>query len=244
MSITINASKRDDKGKGASRRLRHNSKVPAIIYGGKQKPQSISLDMHQINHLLEDQTVYTSVLDMVIDNNNSAVIIKDLQRHPVKNYINHIDFQRVDLTQAITTRIPLNFMGSDDNAAIRIGAVSNQFVTTVEVSCLPSDLPHGIDVDISKLEIGEHLSLTDLIMPSGVEMTALLHGDIESHNQTIISITAARKAEEFSDDDLVGSEVPVEGEEATDKADDADDKAGKDDKDGKDSKDNTDADKK
>lgn len=197
MSLIVNATAREDLGKGASRRLRHAEQVPAIIYGSGKTPSAITLSIHKITHLLENEESFTSVLDLVVDKQKKeSVIIKDLQRHPAKNTITHVDFLRVSLKQTIVTNVPLHFIGEESNEALRLGAVLNQLVTSVEVACLPADLPHAINVDISSLSIGEHISLTGLTTPEGVTITALTHGDIESHDQSVVAVQEARKVEE------------------------------------------------
>lgn len=210
MSLTINALTRGDQGKGASRRLRRNHKIPAIVYGAGKAPSNITLDVFEITHLLENEESYTSVLDLVVDKKKEAVIIKDLQRHPAKNIITHVDFLRINLKQAIVTSIPLHFNGEENNEAMHLGAVLNQFITSVEVSCLPTDLPHAIDVDISNLAMGEHVSLTGLNMPKGVVITALTHGDIEAYDQSVVAVQEPRKMAEIEE------EVPVVTEDVED----------------------------
>ncbi len=213
MSLTINATTREDQGKGASRRLRREEKIPAIVYGSGKAPSNVALSIHEITHLLENEESYTSVLDLVVDKKKEPVIIKDLQRHPAKNIVTHVDFLRINMKQTIVTSIPLHFNGSDENEAIRLGAVLNQFVTAIEVSCLPADLPHSIDVDVSSLEMGDHISLTGLEMPEGVTITALTHGDIEAHDQSVVAIQEAKIMAEVEDDAPVApSEEGEEGE--------------------------------
>lgn len=200
MSITINAAAREDQGKGASRRLRKEEKVPGIVYGGKNAPSMVTVDFHEITHLLENEDSFTSVLDLVVGKNNESVIIKDLQRHPSKNTISHIDFLRVDAKHAIVTTTPLHFIGEDDNEALRVGALLNQFVVAIEISCLPKDMPHGIDVDVSGLAIGDHISLTGLVLPEGVVITALQHDDVEAHDQSVVSVSEAKIVAEVEEE--------------------------------------------
>ena len=219
MSLTINATKREDQGKGASRRLRRAEQVPAIIYGAGKAPSNITLGIHEITHLLEKEESYNSVLDLMVGKKKEAVIIKDLQRHPAKNIVTHVDFLRVNLKQSLVTNVPLHFLGSDENESIRLGAILNQFVTSVEVSCLPADLPTSIDVDITNLALGDHISLTGLEMPKGVTLTALTHGDIEAHDQSVVAVQEAKKMAEVQDDAPVAPETEVAGDEA--KSDDA-----------------------
>lgn len=200
MNMTINATARDDQGKGASRRLRREEKIPAIVYGAGKEPSAISLNIHEITHLLENDDAYTSVLDLSIDKKVEPVIIKDLQRHPAKNTVTHVDLLRINMKQAIVTSIPLNFTGSDDNEALRLGAILNQFINAVEVSCLPADMPNGIEVDISSLALGDHISLTGVNMPEGVTLTALTHGDIEAHDQSVVAVQEAKVMAEIEEE--------------------------------------------
>jgi large subunit ribosomal protein L25 len=213
MSLTINATVREDQGKGASRRLRHAEKIPAIIYGAGKAPSNITLSVHEMTHLLEDEASFTSVLDLMVGKKKEAVIIKDLQRHPAKSIVTHVDFLRVDLNKALVTNIPLHFIGADENETIRLGAILNQFVNSVEVSCLPADLPASIDVDITNLALGDHISLTGLDMPKGVTLTALTHGDIESHDQSVVAVQEAKIMAEVEDDAPVAPETEVAGDE-------------------------------
>ncbi len=213
MNMKINATTRNDQGKGASRRLRRSEQVPAIVYGAGKTPSAITLNIHEITHLLENEEAYTSVLDLVLDDKSEPVIVKDLQRHPAKNVVTHVDLLRVNMKKAIVTSIPLHFIGEDDNAAIRLGAVLNQFITNVEISCLPADLPNGIDVDISNLEMSEHISLTGLTVPKGVTLTALTHGDIEAHDQSVVAVQEPKKMAEI-EDVVVEAEGETEGEDS------------------------------
>ncbi|WP_428086743.1 50S ribosomal protein L25/general stress protein Ctc [Candidatus Thioglobus sp.] len=213
MSLTINATAREVQGKGASRRLRRAEQIPAIIYGAGKKPSNITLSVHEITHLLENEDSYSSVLDLMVGKKKEAVIIKDLQRHPAKNIVTHVDFLRINLKQALVTNIPLHFLGTDENESVRLGAILNQFITSVEVSCLPADLPTSIDVDITNLALGEHISLTALDMPKGVTLTALTHGDIEAHDQSVVAVQEAKKMAEVEDDAPVAPETEVAGDD-------------------------------
>lgn len=217
MSITINATMRTDQGKGASRRLRYQEQIPAILYGAGKKPSAITLNLHEMTHLLENEETYTSVLDLSIDKKIEPVIIKDLQRHPAKNLVTHIDFLRVDMNKEIVTNIPLHFMGEEDNDAMRLGAILNQFITAIEVSCLPANLPNSIEVDISNLAMDEHISLTGITMPEGVIITALTHGDIEAHDQSVVAVQEPRLMAEEVEVEAVDTEGTegAEGEEGT-----------------------------
>ena len=230
MSITVNATEREDQGKGASRRLRKEEKVPSIIYGGKKEPQMVTLSIHEITHLLEDENTFTSVLDLVVGKSTESVVLKDIQRHPAKNTITHVDFLRVDAKQTLVTTTPLHFVGMEENEALRLGNMLNQFVVSVEISCLPKDLPHGIDVDVTNLAVGDHLSLTDLVLPEGVTINALQHEDVEAHDQTVCSVSEPKVIEE--EEEIIEDGESEEGGE--DSAEDSADSADGDSKDGDD----------
>ena len=227
MSITVNAVVREDQGKGASRRLRKEEKVPSIIYGGTKEPLMISLNIHEITHLLEDENTFTSVLDLVVGKSKDSVVIKDIQRHPAKNTVFHVDFLRVDAKHALITTTPLHFIGVEENEAIRLGNMLNQFVVSIEISCLPQDLPHGINVDVTNLELGEHLTLTDLILPEGVIITSLQHEDIEAHDQTICSVSEPKliveEEEEEEEEGLESGDSEADGEDQSEGSDDSKD---------------------
>ena len=213
MSITVNAEVREDQGKGASRRLRKEEKVPSIVYGGSKAPLSLSLNIHEITHLLENEDTFTSVLDLLVDKSKEPVVIKNIQRHPAIKSVIHVDFLRIDEKHTLITTTPLHFIGIEDNEELRIGNMLNQFVVSIEISCLPKDLPHGIDVDVSGLGLGDHLTLTDLVLPEGVVITSLQHEDVEAHDQTVCSVTEPKliiEEEEVEDD--IDSELDEEGD--------------------------------
>ena len=219
---------REDQGKGASRRLRKEEKVPSIIYGGTKEPLMISLNIHEITHLLEDENTFTSVLDLVVGKSKDSVVIKDIQRHPAKNTVFHVDFLRVDAKHALITTTPLHFIGVEENEAIRLGNMLNQFVVSIEISCLPQDLPHGINVDVTNLELGEHLTLTDLILPEGVIITSLQHEDIEAHDQTVCSVSEPKliveeEDEEEEEEGLESDDSEADGEDQSEGSDDSKD---------------------
>ena len=219
---------REDQGKGASRRLRKEERVPSIVYGGTKEPLMISLNIHEITHLLEDENTFTSVLDLVVGKSKDSVVIKDIQRHPAKNTVFHVDFLRVDAKHALITTTPLHFIGVEENEAIRLGNMLNQFVVSIEISCLPQDLPHGINVDVTNLELGEHLTLTDLILPEGVIITSLQHEDIEAHDQTVCSVSepkliAEEEEEEEEEEGLESDDSEADGEDQSEGSDDSKD---------------------
>lgn len=177
--FALNAEVRSDLGKGASRRLRRNaSLVPAIVYGGEQAPQSISLQAKDVAKLLENEAAFSHVIALNVSGNVETVLIKALQRHPAKSFVMHVDFMRAVAGQKLTAHVPLHFVNQETAVGVKQqGGEVSHTVSEVEVSCLPQDLPEFIEVDMAKVEIGQTLHLSDLKVPAGVELVALAHGN-------------------------------------------------------------------
>ena len=193
MSIKIKALPRNSFGKTASRRIRRKAHIPAILYGINKNSIALSLDFYGLNKLLEyNKEIFTSIIELNIDGKKESVILKDLQREPCSNIVTHVDFLRVDNKSQITTTVPINFIGAKENEVLRTGALLNKIVDSLEVVCLAKDLPNSIDLDVSGIAMDENLSLTDIIMPEGVVIKSLTHGDIETHSQTVVSVSVAR----------------------------------------------------
>ena len=194
MSVTIKVDLRDNKGSASSRRLRLTNQTPGVIYGIEKKPITISLDSYKFNHLLTySEYIFSRIITLDVNKSPTSVIIKDLQRHPASNAIMHVDFLRVDDKHKIITSIPLNFININKNQALRLGAVLNEFMNSIEVICLPSALVQKIDVDVADLSLGEHLTLLEIKIPENITIKALTHGNIEIHNQTVVSVASAKK---------------------------------------------------
>ncbi len=174
--FTLNAELRSDLGKGASRRLRRlASLVPAVVYGGSKAPESISLLAKEVAKLLENEASYSHIIELTVDGKKQNVIIKALQRHPAKGHVMHADFVRVVAGQKLTAIVPVHFIGEE--APIKKGGEVSHVTSELEVTCLPKDLPEFIEVDVSALEIGAIVHLSDLKAPKGVEFVALAHGN-------------------------------------------------------------------
>lgn len=177
-TFVINALARDDKGKGASRRLRHADKVPGIVYGAGKEPTSIVVEHNALSKLLTHEAFYTQILDLDISGNKEQVILRDLQRHPFKPRITHLDLQRISATEKIIMRIPLHFVGGDIAPGVKLGGCSiSHLMSDTEVRCLPKDLPEFIEVDLSKLGINQTVHLSDLKLSSAIEILSLTHGE-------------------------------------------------------------------
>ncbi|MDD7805357.1 MAG: 50S ribosomal protein L25/general stress protein Ctc [Endozoicomonas sp. (ex Botrylloides leachii)] len=194
-AIVLSAEARKDVGKGASRRLRRADLVPAIIYGGEEDPVQVTLAGKTIRKVLESEAFYSQVLTLVIEGKEKQVILKDIQRHPAKEFAMHMDFLRVSKTQAITTHVPLHFLNEDICKGVKDqgGAITHARVE-VEIRCLPGDLPEFIEVDMAELALGEHVHLSDLSLPKGVELVSMLHGD--GHDLDVASVQATRATTE------------------------------------------------
>ena len=208
------AETREDQGKGASRRLRHQGKVPAIIYGAGRPPRALAFDHNKVIKQLENESFYSSVLNIKVRDKSQAAILKDMQRHPAKNQIMHMDFQRIVADQEIKMNIPLHFIGEDVAPGVKVGGGKvSHHMTEVEIVCLPKHLPEYIEMDITEVELDEMLYLSDIKLPEGVEMPALAQGP--EANRAVVSIHVIKEVviEEEEEEELEEGAVPVEGEE-------------------------------
>lgn len=190
ISFELNAEPRSDMGKGASRRLRHAGKVPAIIYGGHQDPESLTLSHNELIRNLEHEAFYSHILTVKMGGSETQAILRDLQRHPSQPVILHVDLQRVSMSEVLRTHVPLHFIGADTSAAVKAGGLVSHELTDVEVECLPKDLPEFIAVDISALQVGDSIHLSELTLPAGVTLVELARG--EDHDLAVVSIHAKR----------------------------------------------------
>ncbi len=220
MSVTfeLDAEVRTDMGKGASRRLRHANKIPAVMYGGGEDPVSLTMDHNKVMHALENEAFYSHILTINIDGKGAKAILRDLQRHPAKPVILHADFQRVNMKEKLHMNVPLHFINEDIAPGVKEeGGLIQHNVVEVEVSCLPTDLPEYIEVDVAELTMGNSLHLSDIKLGDGIELVQLAHG--ESHDLPIVSIHKPRAVvEEVEEVVAEAGEEAAEGdsEEAKD----------------------------
>ncbi|WP_097460829.1 50S ribosomal protein L25/general stress protein Ctc [Mangrovitalea sediminis] len=199
----IQAILREDQGKGASRRLRREGQVPAVLYGGNQEPTSISIAHKELQKALENEAFYSHVLTINLNGKKESAILKDLQRHPYKPTLSHADFQRVNKDTEIHVHVPLHFTNEDICAGVKTaGGVASHQITDVEVICLPGDLPEFIEVDMTDVQLDQILHLSDLKLPKGVRIAALQQG--EDHDLPVVSIHKPKGAK--SDDAAEGGE--------------------------------------
>jgi large subunit ribosomal protein L25 len=199
----IKVTKRELQRKGASRRLRHAGVIPAIVYGGNAEPVAISLDHNATWLAQQHEWFYSSILSLNLDGQITKVLLRDMQRHPHKQLIMHLDFLRVDENQALTANVPLHFINEDTSPA---GKAADVVVThelkEVAVSCLPKDLPESIDVDLADLKAGDVIYLSDIKLPKGVEIPALAQG--KDHDDAIV--TAKHGKGEAADEEAPAAE--------------------------------------
>ena len=210
---------REDSGKGASRRLRRKGFVPAIIYGAGRPARSVTFDHNKVVKQLENESFYSSVLNIKVGEKSQAAIFKDLQRHPAKHQIVHMDFQRIVEDEVIRMNVPIHFLNEEDAIGVREGGGKvSRLMTEIEVVCLPKDLPEYLDVDIADLELDGLRYMSDIPLPEGVEIPALAQGDEANRPIVIIHIIKEIVIEEEEEileeglEELAEGEEPAEGE--------------------------------
>ncbi len=199
----LRAESRTELGKSASRRLRRSGRIPGTVYGASKDPQSISLSHDEVLHQLDHEAFYSSVLTLNVDAQSEQVVVKDLQRHPYKPDILHIDFLRIDEKQKITMRVPLHFLNEQQCVGVKSGGgVISRIMTELEISCLPKDLPEYIDVDLANVNLGESVHLSDIDLPEGVEIYALLSGGDASASVATVSLPKGILEEEEEEEEM------------------------------------------
>ena len=201
---------RDAQGKGASRRLRHGNKVPAILYGGHREPRALSLDHTRLLLLLDNERFYSTIINLKVGELNQAAILKDVQRHPAKNAVIHIDLQRVLDDEKIRIKIPLHFKGEAGSPGVKKGGVVSHLRNEVGITCLPKDLPEYIEVDLSNLNANQTVRVLDLKLPTGV--APVLKG---KENPVVASVTThGETAEEEATAAPAAADVPATAQKA------------------------------
>jgi len=202
---------REDSGKGASRRLRRAEMVPAIIYGGELPPRSLQLSQKEASLYASKEWFYTSVLELTVEGDVQRAVLRDIQRHPYKKRVMHLDFQRISDNETLRLRVPLHFLNQDGSPAGKIsGCVILHELNDVEIECLPKDLPEFIEVDLADLEVGGVVHMSEIILPEGVIIPELNLG--KEHDVSIV--TAKMAAAEKEPEEEGEGEGEGEGEEA------------------------------
>ena len=223
ISFTLSAEARNETGKGASRRLRRTNKVPGILYGGGEPAVQLTFDHNELNKNLQHEAFYSRVLKIQVGKDEHQAILKDVQRHPAKPIVMHLDLLRVREDQELRVHIPLHFMGEKESVGVKQqGGVVSHNLIEVEIACLPRNLPEYIEVDITALEIGQAVHLSDLQLPEGVRIVQLAYG--EEHDLPVVAIhhprvtaeeePAVATAAEGAAVPAEGAAAPAEGEAA------------------------------
>ncbi|MGH8427448.1 MAG: 50S ribosomal protein L25/general stress protein Ctc [Gammaproteobacteria bacterium] len=211
IEFTLSAEPRTDAGRGASRRLRRAGKVPAILYGGSSGAQALTLDHKEFAQNLKNEAFLSQVLTVKIGETDTQAILKDVQMHHFKMEVLHVDMQRVDAAQKIRMEVPLRFKGADVAPGVKGGGVFSRNVAEVEIECLPKNLPEYLEIDVSALDIGDAVHLSDIPLPEDVVIVALSHDDAHERDVAVAAVHHARVAEE---EEVVAAEV-AEGAEAS-----------------------------
>jgi len=206
----IDAVSRGDQGKGASRRLRREGLVPGIIYGAGKDPVMFATKHNKLIHHLENEAFYSHILSVKVDGKAEQVVLKDLQRHPSKPFVTHVDLLRVLMNETIRMTVPLHFDGEEGCPGVKLGGTVLHGMTDLEIECLPNDLPEFIAIDVSKMEIDDAIHLSEVVMPKGVTLAGADQID-EDNDPTVITIEVMRGSEADEDEEEGAAEAPADG---------------------------------
>jgi large subunit ribosomal protein L25 len=209
MKIEVKATKRAAQGTGASRRLRNAGRVPGIVYGGVAQPQSIEIDHNELYQHLRKEAFYSSVLTLNLQGTEEMCLLRDVQRHPFRPLILHVDFQRIDATHQIHQKVPLHFTNADIAPGVKLsGGMVQHVMNELDVRCMPKDLPSFIEVDLGKLEANHSMHVSELKLPAGVE--ALLHKGEDPVVATIVIRGAGAASDEVAEAGPVETQITTE----------------------------------
>ena len=194
MQIEFKATKRDAQGTGASRRLRRAGQIPGIIYGGAGEAQPVSMDHNELFHLLRKEAFHASVLSIEVDGAKQNAVLRDVQWHPFKQQVLHLDFQRIAAGEKMHLKVPLHFVGADAAPAVKLGGcMISHTINELDVQCLPKDLPEFIEVDLSTMDAGQSVHVSQIKLPAGVELVQ--HGEGDPVVATALLVKGAAEAE-------------------------------------------------
>ena len=234
MNIEFTAFPRATEGRGASRRMRRAGKAPGIVYGGTAKPTPIELDHNALFHALRNEAFHASILTMKLDGAATRVLLRDVQMHPFRNEILHVDFQRVDENRKIHMKVPLHFVNGEVSPAVKVSSAIVSHVTTdLDIACLPKDLPEFIDVDLSELDVGHSIHVSSLKLPEGVSVVS------RGRNDPVVATAVVPRAQVETDEEktaaadaatAAAADVEAKAKAGAEKPDDKKDDKKKDDK--------------
>jgi large subunit ribosomal protein L25 len=209
VEFELHVEARTGSGRSDNRRLRKVGKVPAIVYGGGAEPRAVSVDHDTLIHQMEREAFYTTILTLKLGENTEPVVVKDVQRHPYRTQVLHLDFQRIVADEIITLHVPIHFIGEEAAVGVKQqGGIAERLITDVEVSCLPKDLPAYLEIDVHGVELNDIVHLSDIVLPEGVTLEALEHGS----DQPVFTISPPRREEE---EEVAEAEIEEAGEVPT-----------------------------
>ncbi|MYB89286.1 MAG: 50S ribosomal protein L25/general stress protein Ctc [Proteobacteria bacterium] len=218
IDFKLTAHARDERGKNASRRLRAAGKVPGVIYGGGEPPEAVTFEHDTLMHNLENEAFYSHILTVDVEGTSQKAILRELQRHPHKPTVLHLDLLRVREDTRINVHVPIHFMNEDTCHGVKLdGGVISHNMVEVEVSCLPKDLPEFIEVDVQDLKLNESVHLSGVQVPEGVTIMELTHG--EGHDHTVVSVHAKRAEEKLEVEEEVEQEETDDQDQAEEEGD-------------------------
>jgi len=204
--MKVVAFERSLQGTGASRRLRNSGKTPGIVYGAGAETQLVELDHNALWHALKKEVFHSSILELEVAGKSQQVLLRDVQYHPFRQLVLHVDFQRVDASKKLHTKVPLHFMNQESNPAVKLAsAVISHVVNELEIECLPSALPEFIEVDLAKIEAGQSVHAKDIPLPAGVSLVA----HVDAENPVVASATIPAGAVSESDAASAEGETPA-----------------------------------
>lgn len=206
MAYEVIAKSRTLEGTGASRRLRKAGGLPGVVYGGGKEAISIEMEHKALYYVLQEEAFHSSIVQLTLDGKKQPVLVRDVQYHPWKQLVLHIDFQRISADEKISMRVPLHFLNAESAPGVKIGGgLVNHNLNEVEITCLPKELPEFIELDLGAVELGQTLHLSDLKLTKGVELVALTRGE----DLAVVSIAAPRGANRDDDDAVAAAPTPA-----------------------------------
>lgn len=220
----VDAKLRDDVGKGASRRLRREGRVPVVLYGAGRDPRNLTLNHNKVLRLIEDEGFFSSIIEFSADGGaKQKVVLKDMQRHPAKPVVMHMDFMRVDDNQELVMNIPIHFVNADSCPASKVaGIVIDYQMHEIEITCLPKDLPESFEVDLADFDVGDSVMLSEIDMPEGVKAMAFLRTEDEEYDEVIVNTAAVLDTSDEEEVEEPDVDVPTVDEEESDSEADSD----------------------
>jgi len=210
--IDLQGELRDGSGKRSARRARREGKAPAVLYGAGRPPRMLSFSSEALNRRLEDPTFRSRVLNVRVGDKSQPAIVKDVQRHPARNTVLHIDLQRVRDEETIRMVVPISLLNAEESPGVKMGGSVSHLLSELNIICLPKDLPEQIEVDLAEMELDAMLHMSDLDLPEGVAVNERIHG---ATDHPVVSIHLRRVAEVDEveeDEELLDEDAEVEGE--------------------------------